>query len=71
MVSVELDPVRGVFGQRGAQQGGPTAPAFAQAGYGIQYKVKPEILADPPGRPSVSWLVGHGYSRRVASGSAA
>ncbi|WP_425825052.1 glycohydrolase toxin TNT-related protein [Streptomyces fractus] len=46
---------------------GPTAPAFAQAGYGIQYKVKPELLTGAPGRPSVSWLVRHGYLRRVST----
>lgn len=49
---------------------GPTAPAFAQAGYGIQYKVKPELLSGGPERPSVAWLVEHGYLGRVSDPAA-
>ncbi|MCX4834566.1 glycohydrolase toxin TNT-related protein [Streptomyces sp. NBC_01016] len=48
---------------------GPTAPAFAQSGYGIQYKLKQELLNDAPERLTVAWLVAAGYLRLVdASG---
>jgi hypothetical protein len=46
-------------------QAGPTAPAFGQPGWGVQYLLDGSLVEGSPRQLTVAWLVGHAYLRTL------
>lgn len=51
-----------------AVDAGPVAPAFAQPGHGVQYRLDGALVPGAPEKLTVGWLVGAGYLEPIGTG---